>query len=851
MQFYKKKEESNLNNEYIKMIEEIKSDPINCVCFECGANEPEYISINNGIFLCHECVLGHLQFTQEISQIIINDLFSLNNNEVKKLYLGGNKKLIEFINFDFSRLKQFPPNILYKTRAVDYYRKRLEFLVKGGKKPIKPIFESAYQLINLPNDNSFGNRKDLFLSPRLNSNDKVFSTQLTPILEGNQLEDENENNLSSYSEKKEEEEDGKIVEEAKKKLLSPQDSNFKNESTFIYSPQKPRTLNGNNSAFISGNNSLLNKSLQTESSKINNKITSKYVNIKKNTSNYDKNMNINQENYKNNTNNINDITDEIKDKNFNEINIGDNNNININSNEKNNINTINLTSENLGDDNTIRIIDGYMNFSKENDSSDFIKNNKGINDSSQLNNKEKDEDEYKIESELNSKIDNDQSNRLINISNIENFSEQSNKKIIQTNKNVKQDKIKEKKKEREKNKEKQYEKDKEKKIKMGKEKSNEIIKDKIKLKDKDQEKFKEKDKEKQKMIKNKSNKRILIDKLEEVDSENKKSNKNNKAYIIKYKKKKEEEKDKSTDEDEDINDDIIIANKKKMKIYKNKMVSQNENNLKNKNLSKNNNNKIINKNNNKNTKIKNTNKNKINEAKKTNKIIKKEKIEEEEEEEGEEEEEEEEKRYFTKNIKETKLIYPKDSKQSTKKINLSQDKFVKKPKKENSNNSKILKAKVTTKKISKIDDYDEDEYEDDYEDYYSKKTKTKSKTILNKVEQPEKNSKNNKCLKNNFINPFKYLKKSFQKKIEEKFAKDSDEEEEEEEESEEEEEEKKLPKSKSKKIIRVVKVVKTPKKIKKIVEKEVESSDSEEIIEAKNKNYKINNKIYTNTSLKK
>ena len=542
MQFYKKKEGSNLNNEYIKMIEEIKSDPINCVCFECGVNDPEYVSINNGIFICQECVQGHLQFTQEISQIIINDLFSLNNNEVKKLYLGGNKKLIEFINFDFPRLKQFPPNILYKTRAVDYYRKRLEFLVKGGTKPLKPIFESAYQLINLPNDNSFGNRKDLFLSPRINSFDKGFSTQLTPIIEGNQLEDEN--NLSSYSEKKEEEEDEKIVEEAKKKLLSPQDSNFKNESTFIYSPQKPRTLNGNNSAFISVNNSLLNKSLQTESSKNNNKITSKYVNIKKNTLNSEINeidVNINEENDKINTNNINNINDEIKDKNINEINNIDNNNININSNEKNIANTINVNSENFGDDNTIRIIDGYMNFSKENDSSDFIKNNKGINDNdfSQLNNKEKDEDEYKIESELNSKIDNDQSNRIFSISNIENLSEQSNKKIMQTNKNVKQGKNKEKEKERyrEKSTEKEKEKYKGKDIKKENRNQNqkyiEKNKEKNKFKENDKEKYKEKEKDNVKdkkiIIKNKSNKRIVNNKLEETDSDNKKPNKINKT----------------------------------------------------------------------------------------------------------------------------------------------------------------------------------------------------------------------------------------------------------------------------------------------------------------------------------
>ena len=405
MQFYKKKECVNLNNEYIKMIEEIKEEQFNNVCFECGSLNPEYISINNGIFLCQECIQGHLQFPQEISQIIINDLFSLNNNQVKKLYLGGNKNLIEFINFDYPRLKQFSPDILYKTNAVEYYRKRLEFYVKGGQKPLKPFFESAYHLINSQNgNNSFNsninNRKDILLSPKINNYEKLFSTQLTPILEGNQLEDEN--NLSNYSEKKNEDEKTK---KTKENILSINDSNIKNESTFIYSPQKPRTLNGNNSAFINANSSILNRSLQADSSKNNNIINIKLSNNSINAINNNKHNDNNKPIY---------IKEDMKfnsDKNISEINSGDNLNININPIESNN----NLNNENFGDDNTIRIIDRYINLSKENDSTEYIRTNKGINDS-QLNNKEKNEDEYsnnKIETESNNKIENDQSNRII------------------------------------------------------------------------------------------------------------------------------------------------------------------------------------------------------------------------------------------------------------------------------------------------------------------------------------------------------------------------------------------------------------------------------------------------------
>ena len=151
MKFNKKETKINTYKEKNRMINIIQSDEINNVCFECGTEEPQYISINNGVFICKDCVQDHYQFPHEISQIIINDLYGINNNELKKLFLGGNKKLIEFINFDFPRLKQFPPCLLYKTRAVDYYRKRLHFFAYGGIRPLKPIFESAYQIINLQN----------------------------------------------------------------------------------------------------------------------------------------------------------------------------------------------------------------------------------------------------------------------------------------------------------------------------------------------------------------------------------------------------------------------------------------------------------------------------------------------------------------------------------------------------------------------------------------------------------------------------------------------------------------------------------------------------------------------------
>ena len=163
----KKPKETNNNNEYLKMISSIKSDPINNVCFECGSQEPQYISINNAVFICKDCIVNHLSFSHEISEIIINDLFTLNLIEAKTLFLGGNRKLIQFINFDFPGLKQLPPEKLYKTLAIDFYRKNLKFLVNGGKRPLKPNNQLAYQLIE-----NFGN--NYVLSPKIGKAEKYF-----------------------------------------------------------------------------------------------------------------------------------------------------------------------------------------------------------------------------------------------------------------------------------------------------------------------------------------------------------------------------------------------------------------------------------------------------------------------------------------------------------------------------------------------------------------------------------------------------------------------------------------------------------------------------------------------------
>jgi len=672
MQFYKKNQRKNTSNEYISMINSIESDEINNVCFECGTNDPEYISINNGVFICKECVQDHFQFPKEISTIMLNDLCSLNINELKKLYLGGNKKLIEFINFDFPRLKQFPPNILYKTRAIDYYRKRLQFFVQGGIRPLKPIFEYAYQLINIPKNNFNNNiksingkyRKDLFLSPKVNNinNERINNiNELTPISENNQFEDEKDDNNYSHSEE-EKEQDKKNNTLS---IISPRAFIPNIDGNFIYSPKKPKSKNNsnNNSAIISCNNSKINKTIEGDIYKRSSNTMTNFLknplNIlyKKHALNsFQKNKNTNG--FKSDDSNIHiNLNDE---KNISEI-------ININNNERNgNI----LNDDNFGNDNTIKVIDRYINSPSP---------SQKVNDSSIMrSNKEK------------GKTYNENS-----------ISQLIPEKVEEINLSYFNDDIK---------------KTKDEKFKDNKE--NNKIKN---IRDYENEDEYEKDKNNKN---NKYNKDIINKKLELDNKGNKNYNINNN---IRY--------------ENNYISDIAIKNKS----------SKSNNNKNNKNIYNDDKDKDHD-NDNDSEKYKNDETFEINNKKnRTYNAINKSGFDDD----------------FTKNIKVAKVIYPKDFDNYSEK-----EKYPKR---------KHLRAKVSTKQT--LDD--DEEYDDDYyprresylknDDFYPK---PKTNTITNTNVTRKKGRRDNfysDTTSSGFINPLKYLKRSFQRKQEEKFGFDYDE----------------------------------------------------------------------------
>ena len=245
-----------------RKIKEIYKDEMNSECFDCGKSNPDFISANNGVFICKECMSIHYNFSDDISLIIKNNLFLLNEEQINYFYYGGNRKLLEFINYEFPQLQNYQPEILYKTLAMQYYRDRLYYLVEGGKKPIKPNEHFAYKLLhNYTNFPMTEKREKHVINNFGNNNDNTNNLNQTEfdnfyINEENENENEEDNinsnlNINNYYNTH------NNNNYNNNKMMVDISNNASNNSSFVYTKNK---MNRNNSFIISkiGDRSLTN-----------------------------------------------------------------------------------------------------------------------------------------------------------------------------------------------------------------------------------------------------------------------------------------------------------------------------------------------------------------------------------------------------------------------------------------------------------------------------------------------------------------------------------------------------------------------------------------------------------------
>jgi hypothetical protein len=245
------------------------------------------------------------------------------------LYYGGNRKLDEFIEFEYPKLQKMKINIMYKTEALEYYRQNLRSLAFGEPKIEKPNDHDAYKynkkILKIEEDKE----KDFFGDNYSQTERNYFNNKnfLNPFQEERErLEKERQKEIERQKERerieKEKQMEREKIEREKElereKLQHKQRQEKKNKNDFFNLLN--RTFGGNffdNNNFF-GDNDDNEKNYLREKSKENN-LDEDYNNYSKTTrQNYQPIQTEPINNEKNNKMNIDDENNKNEEKNTNE-----------------------------------------------------------------------------------------------------------------------------------------------------------------------------------------------------------------------------------------------------------------------------------------------------------------------------------------------------------------------------------------------------------------------------------------------------------------------------------------------------------------------------------------------------
>jgi hypothetical protein len=158
--------------------DKLLENPLNKVCFDCSTKDPEWASVNNGVFLCKDCQVKHRSFGVSVSYIRSLEMDLWKEDQINLLRLGGNEKLRDLmsiynIKFNTERSE------LFNSKLLDYHRKLLRAELKGEIRPQPPSDEDALGQYD-KNENKLFTSND-----NINNNDNVNSNSGENILNNN------------------------------------------------------------------------------------------------------------------------------------------------------------------------------------------------------------------------------------------------------------------------------------------------------------------------------------------------------------------------------------------------------------------------------------------------------------------------------------------------------------------------------------------------------------------------------------------------------------------------------------------------------------------------------------------
>jgi hypothetical protein len=115
-----------VNNEIKKQLEKLSSEEDNKKCFDCEAEPARWTSLNNAIFLCHECSEEHKSIESSGNNVIKSiTLEQWTKSQLNLMKAGGNKRLKLFLQ-EYNVPNNISKKALYNSKLMVYYRKLIK-----------------------------------------------------------------------------------------------------------------------------------------------------------------------------------------------------------------------------------------------------------------------------------------------------------------------------------------------------------------------------------------------------------------------------------------------------------------------------------------------------------------------------------------------------------------------------------------------------------------------------------------------------------------------------------------------------------------------------------------------------